>query len=111
MTRLKPLQHLRNLDPSSPQFHEQFNSCLRGSEYRNAVLNLQGEDLSWLVECLHNVSFKIASLHSVLNTGVGSHRYFRSYKPRVPGMLARTQNDMWCQRDVTKVVYAVRPSS
>ena len=61
MIRLKPLQQLRDLDPSSPQFHEQLNSCLRGSEYRNAVLNLQGEDLSWVVEYLHNVSLQIAS--------------------------------------------------
>jgi hypothetical protein len=61
MIRLSPLQQLRDLDTASPQFHEQLSSCLRGSEYRNAVPNLQGEDLAWLVEYLDGVSLQTIS--------------------------------------------------
>jgi len=51
-----PLQQLHDLDKTSPQFHDQFTHFLRGDEYRNGVSNLQGEDLTWLVEYLDGVS-------------------------------------------------------
>ncbi|KAF9651098.1 kinase-like protein [Thelephora ganbajun] len=47
-----PLQQLRDLDKSSPQFHEQLNNALHRREYRTCVPTLQGEDLVWLVEYL-----------------------------------------------------------
>ena len=51
-----PLQQLRDLDKTSPQFHEQLTNFLRGDDYRNGVSNLEGEDLTWLVEYLDGVS-------------------------------------------------------
>ena len=75
MIRPKPLQQLCDLDPSSPQFHKQLSSCLRGSEFRSAVSNLQGEDVAWVIEYLNNVSLQAISLCSLLNAGVGSHWY------------------------------------
>lgn len=51
-----PLKQLHSLDKASPHFHEQLSSFLHGDEYRNAVPNLQGEDLVWLVEYLDSVS-------------------------------------------------------
>jgi hypothetical protein len=56
MSLPNPLQQLHDLDRASPQFHEQLSSFLRGEEYQNAVPNLQGEDLAWLVEYLDSVS-------------------------------------------------------
>ena len=50
-----PLQQLHNLDRASPHFYEQLSDFLRGDEYQNAVPNLQGEDLAWLVEYLDSV--------------------------------------------------------
>jgi len=51
-----PLQRLRDLDKSSPQFHDQLSDALRRKEYRNCVSNLRSEDLVWLVEYLDRVS-------------------------------------------------------
>ena len=67
MIQLDPLQQLRYLDATSPQFHEQLSSCLRGSEFRGAVQNLQGEDLARLVEHLDAVCLQTTSPHSTLN--------------------------------------------
>ena len=72
MIRPNPLQQLRDLDSTSPHFHERLGKCLRGSEYQNAVPNLQGEDLVWLVEYLDGVSLQSVPLHSAFNAGVGS---------------------------------------
>lgn len=55
-------QHLRDLDRVSPHFHNQLTDFLHGDEYRNAVANLQGEDLAWLVEYLDSVSTTKPSL-------------------------------------------------
>jgi len=41
-----PLQRLRDLDRSSPQFQDQFSNLLRGEEYRKFVPNLQSEGLA-----------------------------------------------------------------
>ena len=54
-----PLQQLYDLDTASPKFLKQLSELLRGNEYRNAVPNLQNEDLVWLVEYLDNVSPQI----------------------------------------------------
>ena len=56
------LQQLHNLDRASPLFLEQLSDLIRGEEYRNAVPNLQGEDLEWLVEYLDGVSLQTISL-------------------------------------------------
>jgi len=50
------LQQLHDFDKTPPQFHERLTNFLRGDDYRNAVSNLQGEDLTWLVEYLDGVS-------------------------------------------------------
>ena len=71
MTPRNPLQPLRNLDRTSPQFHKQLVDFLRGSEYRDVVPSLQNEDSAWLIEYLDNVSLQTTS-HSALDDGVGS---------------------------------------
>ena len=58
MVAFDPLQQLQDLDRSSPQFHDQLSDLLRGEEYRSSVLNLQGDDLAWLVEYLDSVSLQ-----------------------------------------------------
>lgn len=68
MTQLKPLQQLRDLDTTSPQFHKRLGSYLHGSEYRSALSNLQDGDLSWLVEYLNSVSLQIISLSALRST-------------------------------------------
>jgi hypothetical protein len=55
MASLAPLQQLRRLDKSSPQFPRQLASLLHGQGYRSCVTNLQDEDVLWLVEYLDNV--------------------------------------------------------
>ena len=67
MIPLDPLQQLRDLDATSPLFHEQLSNCLCGSEFRSAVQNLQGEDLAQLVEHLNAVCLQTISPHSTLN--------------------------------------------
>lgn len=56
MIPLNALQQLYNLEGASPQFLKQLSNFIRKEEYRNAIPNLQGEDLTWLVECLDSVS-------------------------------------------------------
>ena len=56
MTPPDSLQQLHDLDRASPLFHKQISEFLRGKEYRDAVPNLKGEELTWLVEYLDSVS-------------------------------------------------------
>lgn len=56
-----PFQQLRDLDTAQPQFRTQLIDFLHGDEYRNALPNLQGEDLVWLVEYLDSVSYQTIS--------------------------------------------------
>ena len=53
------LRRLSDLDETSPQFLNQLSEFLRGNECRNAVPNLQNEDLVWLVEYLDSVGLQI----------------------------------------------------
>ena len=55
------LRQLHNLDRTSPQFHIHLSNFVRSKEYRNAVQNLQGEDLMWFVEYLDSVSLQTIS--------------------------------------------------
>ena len=103
-----PFQQLRDLDRASPQFHKQFVDFLRGDEYRNAVPNLQGEDLTWLVEYLDSVSHWTISPRLALSTDVGPHRHFRSFKRPVPGIAWRAQKDMQPQGGTTEIVHTSR---
>jgi len=68
MSSLRPpaLQRLHRLNRSSSTFPDQLNSILRGEEYRELVLNLQGDDLVWLVDYLDTVHRHIALPHSPL---------------------------------------------
>ena len=63
MVTFNLLQQLHDLDRSSPQFHDQLSNLLRGEEYRSS-LNLQGDDLAWLVEYLDTVGLRIALVKS-----------------------------------------------
>ena len=63
MTPPGPLQVLHDLDRTSPQFYKQLSDLLRGDEYRNVVLDLQGDDTAWLVEYLDNVSLQPSFPH------------------------------------------------
>jgi hypothetical protein len=67
MTPLDSLQQLHNLDRASPLFHKEISEFLRGKEYRDAVPNLKGEDLMWLVEYLDSVSLQTVFPHSTFN--------------------------------------------
>ena len=66
MIRHNPLQPLRDLDRTSPQFDEQLVNFLRGNEYQTIFPTLQGDNLTWLVEYLDRVSVKspLTVLHS-----------------------------------------------
>jgi len=70
-----PLQRLRDLDRTSPQFHKQLIDFLRGSEYRDVIQSLQNEDLAWVVEYLDSVSLQTVFPHPALRSGVGSRQY------------------------------------
>jgi hypothetical protein len=50
-----PLQQLSRLDRASSEFPQQLDNVLRGQEYKQCVLNLQGDDLTWLVNYLDEV--------------------------------------------------------
>ena len=56
-----PFEQLRNLDKTSPQFHEQLNKFLHGDVYQNVFLGLESDDLVWFVEYLDGVSLTEAS--------------------------------------------------
>ena len=49
------LQRLDLLNGPSPDFHNQLSNVLCGEEYRRSVLDLQGDDLVWLVDYLDKV--------------------------------------------------------
>ena len=71
-----PLQHLYDLDKASPQFYQQLSDFLCGEEYGNPSSKLQSCDLASLAEYLDSVRHQMIFLHAVLNTAVGSRRYF-----------------------------------
>ena len=58
MIRPNPLQQLRDLDKAPSHFHKQLSNCPCEGKCGSAVLDLQGEDLAWLVEYLHVVSLQ-----------------------------------------------------
>ena len=64
-----PLQKLRDLDRTSPQFDNQLINFLRGNEYKDATPSLQGENLAWLVGYLDNVSLHFVFLRPALTAG------------------------------------------
>ena len=97
MTPSNLLQKLRDLDRTSPGFHNQLADFLRGNEYQDAVPSLQGEDLVWFVNYLDKVGLQTISLRSTLTAGTGPLRYPRSQQRSVSGAAKRTQKDMWCQ--------------
>ena len=88
MTPPNPLQQLRDLDRTSPQFRPQLVDILRGKEYQDVVPSLQGDDLTWLVEYLDSVSLQPITLPFALNAGVDRPRYLRSCKCAVSGIPA-----------------------
>jgi hypothetical protein len=69
MVSADPLRKLRDLDRSSPHFHEHLNDILRDDEYRNSLSNLQSEDLRWLVEYLDTVSLWVILFRYALTGG------------------------------------------
>ena len=108
MNTQKVLKQLHGLDRTSSQFHKRLSGLLRSEGYRSAVPNLQGEDLAWLVDYLESVSLQTISPKSAPNNIVGSDVYFKSCEPRVPGILARTQNHLRHQGGPTEVTYAFK---
>ena len=70
-----PLQRLYDLDKTSPQFHEHLHDFLRGAAYRDALQNLQSQDLASLVEYLDSVSPHTIFPRAALKPGEGSRRY------------------------------------
>ena len=56
MSPSNPLQSLRDLDRTSPHFHNQLIDLLRGNGYRDVIPTLKGGGLVWLVNYLDNVS-------------------------------------------------------
>jgi len=102
------LKQLRGFDRTSPQFHKRLSTFLRSEGYRSIVPSLQGEDLAWLVEYLDSVSLQTISPKSPPNTVVGSHVYFKSCEPRVPGILARAEEHLRHQGNPTEVTYTFK---
>ena len=103
MVTSNPLKRLRDLDR---EFHRQLIDILRGDEYRDAVPNLQNEDLAWLVGFLDNVNSRVSFLRSVLKPGVGPRWHLRSYKHCILRTTARARKDMRSQECVTEIVYS-----
>ena len=54
------LEQLRLFDSSSLDFHDQLCNVLYAREYRQWMLDLQGDDLVWFVDYLDKVSSRIA---------------------------------------------------
>jgi hypothetical protein len=88
MTPPDRFRQLRDLDSTSPQFHEQLSEYFRGEEYQNLFSELERGDLASLAGYLDNVSLQTIFLHAALTIGVGSRRHFRSCKPRIRITLA-----------------------
>ena len=105
MTPSNLLQKLRDLDRTSPDFHNQLTDFLRGNEYRDAAPSLQGEDLVWFVNYLDNVSLLTISLRSTLTLCTGPLRYLQSQHHPIPGTAGRTPKDMRCQEHPPKHVH------
>ena len=61
------LQKLHHLDRSSPNFHDQLCNALHGEEYTQCVLNLQGDDLVWIVDYLDKVRRRVTLPYSPLS--------------------------------------------
>ena len=80
----EPLQKLHNLDKTSPQFYQEINEFIRGKDYREAVPNLQGEGLTWLVDYLDGVSLQTVFPRIAPNIGVGYRRHLKSSRSRLP---------------------------
>lgn len=57
------LQQLHRLEISSPDFHTKLRNVLYGEEYVQCVLNLQGNDVAWLVDYLCEVRSPAALPH------------------------------------------------
>ena len=70
-----PLQKLRDLDRTLPQFQNQLIDFLRGNEYQNVAPSLQGESLAWLVDYLDNASLYTSPPRTLLTAGTGPLRY------------------------------------
>jgi len=69
------LQRLHRLDPGISGFHDQLHDVLYGEEYQRCVygesypqrvVNLQGDDLAWLVDHLDKARTVLPSRHSLL---------------------------------------------
>jgi hypothetical protein len=60
------LQQLRQLNRTSPDFHDQLCKVHDDEEYRQCVSNLQDDDLVWLVGYLDNVRRRVAGSRSLL---------------------------------------------
>ena len=85
MSPSNPLRALRDLDRTSPHFHNQLIDLLRGKEYRDVIPSLEGEDLAWLVDYLDDVSLHSVSPHPALTAGTGPLPYLRSQWRHIPG--------------------------
>ena len=68
MPSLNSFRQLRRSDKSSSKFHDQLREVLCGEEYKQWALNIDGEDLVWLVDYLDKVHRRIALPHSLLNS-------------------------------------------
>ena len=108
MTPPNPLQKLRDLDRTSPHFHDQLINFLRGNEYQNVALNLQGEDLAWLVDYLGNVSLHFVFPRPALTASTGPLRSLQSQKCPTSGTTRRTQKAMRSQECAPKHVHTFR---
>jgi len=106
MSTHRVLKQLHGLDRTSSQFHKRLSGLLRSEAYRSAVPNLEGEDLAWLVDYLESVSIQSIPPKSAPNTVLGSDVYFKSCEPRVPGILARTEEHLRHQGGPTEIPHA-----
>ena len=111
MSPSDPLQSLRNLDRTSPHFHNQLIDLLRGNEYRDAIPSLEGEDLAWLVNHLDDVSLHNVSPHPTFTAGTDPLRHLRSQQCPISGATRRTEEGMRRQECAPQSLHAFRFSS
>jgi len=64
MSSRSPLEQLRRLDTSSPEFHDRVSNILGGGEYREWVSTIEGDDLVGLVGYLDRALDKLDSASS-----------------------------------------------
>lgn len=104
-----PLQWIRHLENSSPNFPEQLASLLDGKAFRDSTQYLQGEHLAMLVDNLDRVCPHITPPYPLF-TVILAPRYSRPRWPCLSQVSARTQKYMRYLGNTTEIIRNLRRS-